>query len=118
MQRQHESGLSAVWGLAGNEREAQGFPSHERIRPGDQGKVRFCFAIALKMHRQGIASLLWARVCQDATEDGFDFMEAHPDKEVTAKSEDFWGYAAMYEKFGFTVCDETNRKLVTRKPLK
>ncbi len=70
------------------------------------------------MRRQGIASQLLARVCQDAAEDGFDFVEAYPDKEVTAKSEDFAGYAAMYEKFGFTVFHETRQKLVMRKSLK
>jgi hypothetical protein len=51
-------------------------------------------------------------------EDGFDFVEAYPDKEITAKSEDFVGYADMYKKIGFTVYHETKQKLIMRKPLK
>lgn len=81
-------------------------------------KSVYCFAINPKMRRQGIATQLLARVCHDAANDGFDFVEAYPDKEVTAKSENFVGYSNMYEKIGFTVFHETNRKFVMRKPLK
>jgi hypothetical protein len=52
------------------------------------------------MRQQGIASLLLARVCQDAAEDGFDFVEVYPDKEITDKSEGHMGYADMYKKWG------------------
>jgi len=96
----------------------KGFLPIEESTPEVKIKSVFCFAIAPKMRRQGIASQLLARVCQDAAEDGFDFVEAYPDKEVTAKSEDFVGYSDMYKKIGFTVYHETNRKLVMRKPLK
>lgn len=96
----------------------KGFIPTEESTPEIKIKSIFCFAIAPKMRRQGIASRLLARVCQDAAEDGFDFVEAYPDKEVTAKSEDFVGYADMYEKIGFTAYHETKRKLVMRKPLK
>jgi ribosomal protein S18 acetylase RimI-like enzyme len=96
----------------------KGFLPTEEATPEIKVKSVFCFTIAPEMRRQGIASRLLARVCQDAAEAGFDFVEAYPDKEVTAKSEDFVGYAKMYEKMGFTVYHETNRKLVMRKPLK
>jgi GNAT superfamily N-acetyltransferase len=96
----------------------KGFLPTEESTPEIKVKSVFCFTIAPKMRRQGIASRLLARVCQDAAEDGFDFVEAYPDKEVTAKSEDFVGYADMYEKIGFTVYHETKQKLVMRKPLK
>jgi len=96
----------------------KGFIPTEESTPETKIKSIFCFAIAPKMRRQGIASRLLARVCQDAAEDGFDFVEAYPDKEVTAKSEDFVGYADMYEKIGFTAYHETKQKLVMRKPLK
>ena len=96
----------------------KGFIPTEESTPEIKIKSIFCFAIAPKMRRQGIASRLLARVCQDAAEDGFHFVEAYPDKEVTAKSEDFVGYADMYEKIGFTAYHETKRKLVMRKPLK
>lgn len=38
-----------------------------------------------------------ARVCHDTAENGFDLVEAYPEKEVTAKSEDLLGYADMYK---------------------
>ena len=81
-------------------------------------KSIFCFTVAPEMQRQGVASRLLARVCQDAAADGFDFVEAYPDKEVTDKSENFVGYADMYKKISFTVYYETNKKFVMRKPLK
>jgi GNAT superfamily N-acetyltransferase len=96
----------------------KGFLPTEEATPEIRIKSVFCFTIAPEMRRQGIASQLLARVCRDAAEDGFDFVEAYPDKEVTSKSEDFVGYADMYEKMGFTVYHETTKKLVMRKPIK
>lgn len=95
----------------------KGFLPTEESTQKIKVKSVFCFTIAPKMQRQGIASQLLARVCQDAAEDGFDFVEAYPDKEVTAKSENFVGYADMYKKFGFTAYCETKKKLVMRKQL-
>jgi GNAT superfamily N-acetyltransferase len=104
------------WGLINRKRK--GYIPTEDANSEINIKSIFCFVIAPKMRRQGIASLLLARVCQDAAEDGFDFVEVYPDKEITDKSEDHMGYADMYKKMGFTVYHETNRKLVMRKPLK
>ncbi len=96
----------------------KGFIPTEETTPEIRVKSVFCFTIAEKMRRQGIASQLLERICQDAAMDGFDFVEAYPDKDITDKSEDFVGYADMYKKAGFTVYHETNKKLVMRKPLK
>jgi GNAT superfamily N-acetyltransferase len=87
--------------------------------PGADIKVKsiFCFMIAPEMQRQGIATLLLARVCQDAAQDGFDFVEAYPYKNLDHQSSDFGGYAGMYEKNGFTVSAETEHGLVMRKQL-
>ena len=96
----------------------KGFLPTEETTPEIKVKSVFCFAVAPKMRRRGIASQLLEQICQDAAEDGFDFVEAYPDKEVTAKSEDFVGYTEMYEKQGFTVCHETSKKMVMRKSLR
>lgn len=104
-------------GWLGMNGKRKGFIPTEEATPEIRVKSVFCFAIAPAMRRQGIASRLLARVCQDAATDGFDFVEAYPDIEVTDKSEDFVGYAAMYEKNGFAVFHETKRKVVMRKPL-
>jgi GNAT superfamily N-acetyltransferase len=58
------------------------------------------------MKRNGIASRLLERVCQDAIQDGFDFVEAYPNKEFTSDI-DFTGPIEMYRKHGFTVSLET-----------
>jgi ribosomal protein S18 acetylase RimI-like enzyme len=96
----------------------RGFIPVEEPNSGIKIKSVFCFAVAPKTRRSGIASQLLARVCRDAAEDGFDYVEAYPDKEVTAKSENYVGYAEMYKRMGFVAFHETNRKLVMRKSLK
>ncbi|NLA88109.1 MAG: GNAT family N-acetyltransferase [Clostridiales bacterium] len=106
------------YGWRGMNGPRKGFLPTEESTPEIKIKSVYCFTIAPEMRRQGIASRFLARVCSDAAKDGFDFVEAYPDKKVTAKSEDFVGYADMYKKFGFTVYHETNKKLVMRKPLK
>jgi len=67
--------------------------------------------------RKGIASRFLKRVFQDAIQDGFDFVEAYPNKEFT-NDIDFTEPIEMYKKYGFTVCHETEQKLVVRKILK
>lgn len=86
--------------------------------PGIKVKSVFCFAIAPEVRGKGIAGLLLRRVCEDAEKDGFDFVEAYPNKEFIDAEEDFMGPAKLYEKLGFTICYEFNKKLVVRKKLK
>jgi GNAT superfamily N-acetyltransferase len=81
-------------------------------------KSIFCFVIAPKMKRKGIATRLLERVIQDAGQDGFDFVEVYPNKEFTDESEEFMGPLELYKKNGFTVYCETKKKLVMRKQLK
>ena len=86
--------------------------------PGIKVKSIFCFAIAPEMRREGIAKRLLERVCYDAIQDGFDFAEAYPNKELINEAEDFKGPIELYSKSGFTVYVETEQKLVMRKKLK
>ena len=88
--------------------------------PGTDEKVKsiFCFMIAPEMKRQGIATLLLERVCKDAAQDGFDFVEVYPYKDSSYQSSDFGGYPEMYKKYGFHVVVETEHGLVMRKQLK
>ena len=65
--------------------------------PGDaRVKSVFCFVIAPDLRRQGLARLLLERVCHDAAEEGFAYVEAYPWKEL-----DFGGYYEMYQQSGF-----------------
>ena len=70
------------------------------------------------MQRKGIASLFVERVCLDAAHDGFDYVEAYPNKEFISEMEDFMGPYALFEKRGFRRYHETENKIVMRKQLK
>jgi GNAT superfamily N-acetyltransferase len=85
---------------------------------GARVKSIFCFAIAPDMRRKGLAKQLLERICLDATRDGFDVVEAYPNKAFVDEAEDFMGPAALFEQSGFTVCCETEQRLVMRKRLK
>lgn len=86
--------------------------------PHTNRKVKsiFCFTIALEMKRKGVATQLLERVCKDAAQDGFGFVEAYPQKEF--RETNCSGPFTMYQKSGFTVCCETEQGLVVRKQLK
>lgn len=81
-------------------------------------KSVFCFVIAPHMQRQGIASRLLEQAIRDAKADGFDAIEAYPNKQFQSVASDFMGPAAMYSKYGFETIGETNEKSIVRKNLK
>jgi len=80
-------------------------------------KSVFCFTIAPKMKRKGIATRLLERVCQDAAQDGFHFVEVYPNKIITAESENHGGYTEIYRKLGFVVYEQLESIYVMRKEL-
>ena len=73
----------------------------EECRAEEKGKFVFCFVIAPKMRRMGIARQLLEYICQDAAADGFDFIEAQTYKKLTGDG--FQGPLTLYEKCGFDV---------------
>lgn len=81
-------------------------------------KSVFCFMIAPKMQQKGIATQLLKRVCEDAINEGFDFVEAYVNRRFTYTDHDFRGPLAMYEKCGFIECTEREGRVVVRKALK
>lgn len=90
----------------------------EELTQGVKVRAIFCFAVAPEMQRMGIADTLVKRVCLDAAKDGFDFVEAYPNKTFINAAEDFMGPAELYGKNGFFVYAETEEKFVMRKHLK
>ena len=88
--------------------------------PLDNARVKsvFCFTIAPKMQRKGVATQLLERVIKDAADEGFDFVEVYPNKIVTDESENHGGFAEMYKRLGFTVYMELENIYVMRKELK
>jgi len=79
-------------------------------------KSIFCFVVAPDVKKNGIATRLVDYVCNDATADGFDFVEAYPNVEYTPL--DCRGPLAMYEKCGFSKSTEREGRVVVRKALK
>ncbi len=90
----------------------------EESNTGIKVKSIFCFVIAPEMKRKGIATLLLERVCRDAVQDGFDYVEVYPYKESSYQSSDFGGHFEMYKKSGFYVSSKAEQGLVMRKQLK
>ena len=88
------------------------------IEPYDANvKVKsiFCFVVAPDMQRNGVATLLAGRVCEDAAAEGYDYVEAYPN--VGDVPYDFRGPLAMYERLGFTRSVERDGRVAVRKRL-
>ena len=88
-----------------------------------ESKVKsiFCFVIAPEMQRKGVATQLLERVCEDAADEGFDYVEAYPKREFISVSRDFMGPIEMYKKHGFVLHEELKSgeiEVVMRKKLK
>lgn len=79
-------------------------------------KSIFCFTVAPKAQRMGVATQLLQRVCEDAAADGFDFVEAYVNK--ADADLDFTGPLAMYDHCGFQRHAEREGRIVVRKALK
>lgn len=86
--------------------------------PNDKVKAIYCFVVAPEMKRQGIAKSLLRYACRDAADNGFDYVEAYPEKETANELDQFMGFVALYQDLGFAIHEETERKYIMRKPLK
>lgn len=80
-------------------------------------KSVFCFLVAPEYRRKGITKLLLERVCQDAAQDGFDYVEAYPEKEFISDAKNFMGATVLFEKSGFIKIGETNDKFIMKRQL-
>lgn len=80
------------------------------LSPNIKVKSVYCFTIAPDMKRKGIATKLLERVCQDATQDGFDFVEAYPDQQFVDAFSAFNGPLELFKRSGFVICQEVNDK--------
>ena len=87
----------------------------EECQEGEKVKFIFCFAIAPKIQRMGVATQLLEYICRDAASEGFDYIEAIPSRESTDPTGDHRGPLAMYEKCGFNICAEKDGNVVVRK---
>ncbi len=76
-----------------------------------------CYTIAPEMRRKGIATKLLGRVCEDAASDGYDYVEAYPQKNIDNTQRNYNGPMALYEKSGFVLHRELEKEFIVRKYL-
>lgn len=81
-------------------------------------KSIFCFVIAPEMQRKGIATQLVERVCKDAADEDFDYVEAYVNEKFTTPGDDFRGPLEMYLKCGFEKYAQREGRVTVRKALK
>lgn len=79
-------------------------------------KAVYCFLIAPGYRGKGIAQSLLERVCQDAAEAGYSFVEAYPFADHNLEFQ-YHGTCGMYERCGFVQAADLNFLQVMRKKL-
>ena len=74
-----------------------------------------CFCISPDLRSRGIATKLLEKVCLDAADDGYEYVEAYPFN--NGENRDYHGSKSMYEKNGFKDYSGDNGDNVVRKHL-
>ena len=77
-----------------------------------------CFEISPDYRGMGIAGRILERICKDAAEEGYAFVEAYPMDHVNDNSLAFTGPLRLYEKFGFREYKRIGSTIVVRKDLR
>ncbi len=73
----------------------------EDSEKGKMIKAIACFFVAPGLRGAGVATRLLEKVCSDAADEGYEYVEAYPF--IHDENKAFTGPVAMYEKSGFTV---------------
>ncbi len=89
----------------------------EPVLDDQKVKAIYCFTVAPEFRRKQIATKMLMRVIEDATSDGYDYLEAYPEKGETDEYYNYPGHLVLYEKFGFVKSGQTDCRLVYRKQL-
>ena len=76
-----------------------------------------CFLVSPDMRRKGISTKLLERVCADAREDNYDFIEAYPPIGECDMYVAHHGTVELYKKCGFTIHTQLNQSCIMRKYL-
>lgn len=80
-------------------------------------KSIFCFTVAPEMRGKGVATALLNHVMEDAENEGYEYIEAYPNKEKTDMYYNYVGPFDLYKKLGFDIYAETKWRLILRKKL-
>lgn len=84
----------------------------------EKTKAIVCFEIAPEYRGRGIATLLLARICNDAKADGYAFVEGYPTFHEKYTPFDYAGPVRLYEKAGFFKVSKQNKTIIMRKDLR
>jgi GNAT superfamily N-acetyltransferase len=76
-------------------------------------KTIVCFTIAPNMRKKDIATELLKKVCEDAKNNGYDFVEAYPGTGETSERS-YHGPYTLYEKSGFSVYKHIDGEAIMR----
>lgn len=106
--------LSAGWNFF---IDPQQVLSNKATQPNHKIKSIFCFTVAPALRGKGIATALLEKVINDAQVDGYDYLEAYPNKTESNVYYNYVGPRGLYRKFGFEPFAETEHRLVMRKKL-
>ena len=82
---------------------------------GEKIKSVVCFAIAPENRGKGIATALLKYVCENAKNDGFEYVEAYPFEHNENAA--YHGPTDLYEKNGFVFCNRIEGCRIVRKKL-
>jgi GNAT superfamily N-acetyltransferase len=97
----YHAGKVVGWCNANDKRKYKTVLNNFFENTGNARKVKsiVCFCIASEMRNKGIATRLLEKVCADAAEEGYEYVEAYPYN--NGQNNDFHGSLVMYEKTGF-----------------
>ncbi len=70
-------------------------------------KSVFCFTVAPDFRGKGVASAMLEKVIADAKSDGYEYLEAYPNKQEADMYYSYVGPLKLYEKYGFESYTET-----------
>ncbi|MCH5320726.1 MAG: GNAT family N-acetyltransferase [Eubacterium sp.] len=90
----------------------------KKIKMSDKKiKSIFCFTVAPEMRGKHIAQALLERAIEDAKADGYEYMEAYPNKKDADIYYNYVGPMGLYNKFGFEKYGKTKYRFILRKKL-
>ena len=90
----------------------------DRATQGKRVKSVVCFTVAPALRGQGIATRLLARACEDAAQEGYDFLEAYPTRGKADCYAHHHGPPELYSKYEFYVHKKCKHDCVMRRDLK
>jgi GNAT superfamily N-acetyltransferase len=88
------------------------------IKSSARIKSVVCFTISPPMRSKGVATQLLSKVCSDAKDEQYDFVEGYPQKNAQDNFGNYRGPLNVYKKLGFELYKELQDDWIFRKNLK